>query len=83
MLRGQLLVNRLHFVRQVVERIKFFTVRNRHAFPPSLCAPEFFNLAHGAMHRSKLALQLREQIQLEGDESFCFPLDKTPYTSRI
>jgi hypothetical protein len=83
MLRRQLLVDRLHLVRQVLERVKFLTIGGCSAFPPSLRASQFLDLAHCAMHRSKLALQLRQQIQLKRDEDFCFSLDKAPNTSRI
>ena len=56
MLRCQLSVNRLHLVRQVFERIEFFTIGDSWPFPPSLRAAQLFDLAHRAMHCSKLAL---------------------------
>ena len=83
MLRRQLLVNPLHLVRQVFERIELFTIGRGYAFPSSLGATQLFDLAHCAMHRSKLALQLRQQIQLERNESFRFPLNKTPHIIRV
>jgi hypothetical protein len=81
-LRVQLLVDRGQLLGEMPKRAVLLSIRQ---FKPGVASRRSkpFDLSHGAVHRAELLLELRDEVELMGDEDFRIQLERAPMARTI